>query len=31
MKKGMMASYVSGIMDTEHGESYSTILRYFFS
>jgi len=30
MKKSLLASYVEGIRDIEHGESYSTILRYFF-
>jgi len=29
MKKGLLASYVAGIVDTVHGESYSRILRYF--
>jgi len=29
MKKGLLASYVSGLTDTEHGESYRTMLRYF--
>jgi putative MATE family efflux protein len=30
MKKGLLASYVSGICDGLHGESYSRILRLFF-
>ena len=30
MKKAMWASYFSGITDTTTGESYTTILRYFF-
>lgn len=30
MKKGLIASYVAGIRDLAHGESYGTILRYFF-
>jgi MATE family, multidrug efflux pump len=29
MKKGLLASYVSGIRDGDHGESYGTIIRYF--
>src|SRR5579871_2002463 len=29
MKKGLVASYVSGIMDMEHGEGYGRIIRYF--
>lgn len=30
MKKGLLASYVSGISDSSHGESYGKILRLFF-
>ena len=30
MKKGLLASYVAGITDLAHGESYSAILRYFY-
>lgn len=30
MKKNLIASYVSGIMDYEHGESYRAIFRYFY-
>jgi MATE family multidrug resistance protein len=30
MKKGLVASYIDGIMDSANGESYSTILRYFW-
>ena len=30
MKKGLLASYFSGVCDTENGESYRKILRYFF-
>ena len=30
MKRSLLTSYVDGITDTEHGESYWTILRYFF-
>lgn len=30
MKKGMLESYIYGITDTQHGESYSKILYYFF-
>lgn len=30
MKKGILASYVAGIIDTSHGERYDKILRYFF-
>ena len=30
MKQGMWASYFAGIKDTQHGESYSRILRYFY-
>ncbi len=30
IKKNMMASYISGITDYEHGESYGTILGYFY-
>lgn len=29
MKKGLIASYVAGIRDFTHGESYGTIMRYF--
>lgn len=29
MKKGLLASYVSGLRDTRHGENYTTLLRYF--
>src|SRR5579872_2240337 len=29
MKKGMFSSYISGIVNFEHGESYGTIMRYF--
>ncbi len=29
MKKGLMASYIAGIRDTAHGESYNRIIRYF--
>lgn len=29
MKKGMFSSYISGIINFEHGESYATIMRYF--
>jgi MATE family multidrug resistance protein len=29
MKKGLIASYVSGLTDVVHGESYATIIRYF--
>lgn len=29
MKKGLVASYVSGITDVVHGESYERIVRYF--
>ena len=29
MKKGLLASYLSGITDTTHGESYGSILRFF--
>jgi len=29
MKKGLVKSYVSGITDTTHGESYTRILKYF--
>ncbi|KIX85338.1 MATE family efflux transporter [Vermiphilus pyriformis] len=29
MKKGLVASYVAGIKDIYHGETYSTIMRYF--
>ncbi|MBS1986642.1 MATE family efflux transporter [Candidatus Dependentiae bacterium] len=29
MKKGLLASYVSGLSDREHGESYDRIIRYF--
>lgn len=30
MKKGLINSYLDGIIDNERGESYTTILRYFF-
>ncbi len=30
MKQGLWASYFAGIRDTQHGESYSRILRYFY-
>lgn len=30
MKKSMLSSYMSGLVDTQHGESYSKIMRYFF-
>ena len=30
MKQGLWASYFAGIIDKQHGESYSRILRYFF-
>lgn len=30
MKKGVFASYIAGIRDISHGETYSNILRYFF-
>jgi len=29
MKKGLFASYVAGVCDTQHGESYGKIFRYF--
>jgi len=29
MKRGLLASYVAGIRDFSHGESYETIIRYF--
>lgn len=29
MKKGLLASYISGIRDHEHGESHGIIFRYF--
>ncbi len=29
MKKGLVASYIAGITDVVHGESYSRIIRYF--
>ncbi|HEV2600675.1 MAG TPA: MATE family efflux transporter [Candidatus Babeliales bacterium] len=29
MKKGLMASYLDGIVDFTHGESYGRIMRYF--
>jgi putative MATE family efflux protein len=29
MKKGLLTSYLTGIFDTKHGESYNRILRYF--
>lgn len=29
MKKGLVASYIAGITDTVHGESYNRIIRYF--
>lgn len=30
MKRGLLASYVAGIRDFTNGESYGTILRYFY-
>jgi len=30
MKRGVIGSYLSGITDLAHGESYSKILKYFF-
>ncbi len=30
MRKGLLASYISGVTNDTHGESYGTILRYFF-
>ncbi len=30
MKKNIISSYIDGIKDTQRGEKYSTILRYFF-
>jgi len=30
MKKGLISSYISGVKDREHGESYGRIFRYFF-
>lgn len=30
MRKGLLASYVAGITDIKHGETYQTILGYFF-
>ncbi len=30
MKKGLLESYMAGITDETHGESYGTLLRYFF-
>jgi MATE family multidrug resistance protein len=30
VKKKLVKSYIEGILDTHHGERYSTILRYFF-
>lgn len=30
MKKGLIASYMSGVRDKDHGESYGKIFRYFF-
>ncbi len=30
MKRGMLSSYLSGLTDSEHGEGYIRILRYFF-
>ncbi len=30
MKRGLLASYVAGLTDREHGESYRTMIRYFF-
>lgn len=29
MKKGLVASYMAGLTDTVHGESYNRIIRYF--
>jgi putative MATE family efflux protein len=29
MKRGLLTSYIAGITDTQHGERYSTIIRYF--
>lgn len=29
MKKGLIASYITGLYDREHGESYERIIRYF--
>jgi MATE family multidrug resistance protein len=29
MKKGLVASYIAGVRDTVHGESYNRIIRYF--
>ncbi len=29
MKKNIIASYLQGIFDTQHGEGYSTLMRYF--
>lgn len=29
MKKGLLASYIAGIRDYTHGESYANIIRYF--
>ena len=30
MKKGIFSSFKAGLFDTEHGEGYGRILRYFF-
>jgi len=30
MKRGLLASYMAGLTDRTHGESYGSILRYFF-
>lgn len=30
MKKGLLSSYFGGVKDREHGESYGSILRYFW-
>ena len=30
MKKGLISSYIEGVLDSKNGESYSKILRYFF-
>ena len=30
MKKNLISSYIFGMKDLEHGESYSSILRYFY-
>ena len=29
MKKGLLTSYVAGITDTDHGEGYARLMRYF--